>query len=99
MLVELQSQYIQQFELDWNGQDAELPMTDSGAAHLVNTVPPRDRTLLMTAMDEVNRRYGRGSLQLDSAGVGGAPRSWSMKQERKTPRYTTEWDEMPIARA
>lgn len=64
-----------------------------------NAVPPRDRTLLMTAMDDVNRRYGRGSLQLANAGVGAAPRSWSMKQERKTPRYTTEWDEMPIVRA
>jgi DNA polymerase V len=97
MLVELQSQCLQQFELDWDGQDAELPV--SGAMHLVNAVLPRDRTQLMTAMDEVNRRYGRGSLQLASAGVGAAPRSWSMKQERKTPRYTTEWDEMPIARA
>jgi DNA polymerase V len=99
MLVELQSHYLEQFELDWDDQEVELPVTDSGASHLVNTVPPRNRTLLMTAMDEVNRRYGRGSLQLASAGAGGAPRSWSMKQERKTPRYTTEWDEMPIARA
>jgi DNA polymerase V len=97
MLVELQSQCLQQFELDWDAQDAELPI--SGTVHLVNAVLPRDRTQLMTAMDEVNRRYGRGSLQLASAGVGAAPRSWSMKQERKTPRYTTEWDEMPIARA
>lgn len=99
MLVELQSQYLQQFELDWDGQDAELPLTVSGAANLVSAVPLRDRRQLMTAMDEVNRRYGRGSLQLASAGVSAAPRSWSMKQERKTPRYTTEWDEMPIARA
>ncbi len=97
MLVELQSRCVQQFELDWDAPDAELPV--SGAEHLVDAVRPRDRTQLMTAMDDINRRYGRGSLQLASAGVGAAPRSWSMKQERKTPRYTTEWDEMPIARA
>jgi DNA polymerase V len=99
MLVELQSQYLQQCELDWDDNDAELPTIGGGTGYLVNATPPRDRTRLMTAMDEVNRRYGRVSLHLASAGVGGASRSWSMKQERKTPRYTTEWDEMPIARA
>ena len=29
----------------------------------------------------------------------GAPRHWLMRQERKTPRYTTRIDEIPIARA
>jgi DNA polymerase V len=29
----------------------------------------------------------------------GTPRHWLMKQERKTPRYTTRIDEIPVARA
>jgi hypothetical protein len=27
------------------------------------------------------------------------PREWVMKQERRTPRYTTLWEEMPLVRA
>jgi len=99
MLVELQSQYLEQFELDWDAKEDVLQGPEDGAGQCVNAVPVRDRTQLMTAMDEVNRRYGRGSLQLASAGLDGLRRPWSMKQERKTPRYTTDWEEMPIARA
>jgi DNA polymerase V len=47
----------------------------------------------------VIRRYGRGAIGMASAGLGGAGRSWAMKQERRTPAYTTSWAEMPIARA
>jgi DNA polymerase V len=52
---------------------------------------PENRIRLMQAMDQINRRYGRGSLVL---GSGGAPRDiklWAMKQERMTPAYTTDW--------
>jgi DNA polymerase V len=59
----------------------------------------RDRSRLMQAMDSVNRRWGKGAITVGSGRVGQAPRSWGMKQERKTPGYTTEWDEMPVAKA
>lgn len=59
----------------------------------------RSRAKLMQALDAVNDRWGKGSLKVGSAKVGGAPRDWSMKQQRRTPAYTTEWEEMPIARA
>ena len=58
-----------------------------------------DPTRLMQAMDLVNLRYGRGALLLASAGLGGADRIWSMKQERRTPQYTTRWKDIPTARA
>ena len=50
-------------------------------------------------LDALNTRYGRGSIQLASAGVGGADRTWTMKQELKTPNYTTCWKDLPRARA
>jgi DNA polymerase V len=69
----------------------------------------------MQALDTLNRRYGRGTVVLASSGVvshtsvlngqnfksipKGTPRHWLMKQERKTPRYTTRIDEIPVARA
>ena len=61
--------------------------------------PGRDRCRLMLALDSVNDRWGRGTMKIGSAKVGDAPRDWGMKQERRTPAYTTEWDDMPIARA
>ena len=44
-----------------------------------------DRRGLMTAMDNLNQRYGRGTVQLASAGLLGDRRAWAMKQERRTP--------------
>ncbi|MDI4635837.1 Y-family DNA polymerase [Pelomonas sp. V22] len=90
MLVDLQPQELAQGELDLFG------------GHMVGEEPKRearDRTKLMAAMDAVNQRYGRGSLLVGSAGLAADRRAWSMKQDRRTPRYTTCWEEMPIARA
>jgi DNA polymerase V len=54
---------------------------------------------LMATLDRLNDRYGRGTVQLASADVGGAARSWAMKQQWRTPQYTTRWDDLPVARA
>jgi DNA polymerase V len=62
----------------------------------------RDRAPLMAAMDELNRRFGRDSVRIGSAALvshGDEARSWSTKQERRSPRYTTRWHEMPTVRA
>ena len=52
------------------------------------------RVRLMTAMDALNKRFGKGTLTLGTAGVANSPKQWAMKQERRTPRYTTRWDEL-----
>ncbi|MBC7664724.1 MAG: Y-family DNA polymerase [Caulobacter sp.] len=60
------------------------------------------RTKLMTAMDALNHRFGRDSVRLGSqalASNGAEVRVWATKQERRSPRYTTRWDEMPVVRA
>lgn len=59
----------------------------------------KGRQSLMSVLDAVNGRYGRGALTVGSSGACRTDKSWSMKQERRTPRYTTCWDEVPIARA
>ena len=81
MLLDLQSDTVQQGELDL--QDDEVP----------------DRSRLMSTLDSLNRRYGRGTVLMASAGLAGDRRAWSMKQERKTPGYTTSWADMAVARA
>ena len=52
---------------------------------------PENRIRLMQAMDQINRRYGRGSLVLGSAGGIGAKPVWGMKQERLSSGFTTDW--------
>lgn len=55
-------------------------------------VPSEKQTALMQVMDSLNRQYGRKTLKVASEGRG---QSWQMKQERRSPRYTTKWSEIP----
>ena len=61
--------------------------------------PRRDPQRLMAAMDAVNQRWGKHTMKLGTHRLDQAPRAWQMKQERRTPRYTTQWEEMPLVRA
>jgi DNA polymerase V len=47
---------------------------------------------LMRAVDALNGRLGRNTVALGAAGTG---KVWSMKSDNRTPRYTTEWGEVP----
>lgn len=53
----------------------------------------------MATLDKINLRYGRGTVSIASAGLAGDKRVWSMKQERRTPGYTTDWKCLAVARA
>lgn len=46
---------------------------------------------LMSIMDQINVRMGRGTLKLASEGF---KQPWKMKQGNKNPNYTTNWDEL-----
>jgi len=59
----------------------------------------RDRALLMAALDGLNVRYGRGTIHVASTGAEIQPKTRTMRQERRTPQYTTRWDEVPAVRA
>ena len=50
-------------------------------------------TKLMQAIDGLNTRYGRGTVRVST---GGMHKYWQMKQERKSPNYTTDWDSTPM---
>lgn len=47
---------------------------------------------LMTAMDSINRKMGKESIKLASEGF---KRPWKMRQENKSPSYTSNWDDIP----
>lgn len=59
----------------------------------------RDRTKLMVALDTLNGRYCKGTVHSASTGGTTKAKGWGMKQERRTPQYTTRWEDMPVARA
>jgi DNA polymerase V len=85
ILVDLQSADLQQGELDLD--DAQPDEQKRG------------RSRLMLAMDAINMRYGKGTVESAATGRTGPPRLWEMTQERKTPQYTTRIEDMPLVRA
>jgi hypothetical protein len=58
---------------------------------------------LMLTMDRINREHGRGTLRIASAApfeiTPGRTVAWRGKCERRSPRYTTRWDELLVVRA
>lgn len=85
ILVDLQPAGEMQHELD-------LEMPDEKQ-------PKRDRSRLMAAVDAINGRYGKATVHSGATGKAGPKRIWGMKQERRTPQYTTRIDDVPVARA
>lgn len=51
---------------------------------------------LMAAMDQVNAKMGRGAVGF---GIIKPEAPWHMRQDSKTPSYTTSWDDIPVVRA
>lgn len=50
----------------------------------------------MAALDMVNARFGRDTLRFAACGTD---QDWRMKQALRSPRYTTCWQELPVAKA
>ena len=89
MLVDLQPEGQEQGELD----------LFSGTHEPEASATQRDRSHLMGAVDALNRRFGRGAVTVASAVRQGTHTSYTARQERRSPRYTTRLDEIPTARA
>jgi DNA polymerase V len=56
---------------------------------------------LMRAMDSINRDHGRGTVRIasSSALALNAGRTWHLRSDYRSPRYTTRWGELPVATA
>jgi DNA polymerase V len=73
------------------------PSTSEQLSLQLGSEEPETRTRLMQALDSINQKHGRDTLHLASTGTAGKARTWEMKQERKTPGYTTDWSGIPTA--
>jgi len=56
----------------------------------------REKRRLMQALDQINARWGRGTLRLAAEGLD---KEWQMKRGHLSPGYTTEWAGLPTVKA
>ena len=78
--------------------DLQTDTVSQGELDLESDDAP-DHGRLMTTLDGLNQRFGKGTVLVASAGLAGERRAWLMKQERRTPAYTTCWDDIQVAHA
>ena len=50
----------------------------------------------MKALDHINARYGRDTLQYASAGLN---KGWEMRRDKMSPEFTTRWKDIPRVKA
>ena len=63
---------------------------------LFASVDDPKRLRLMGLLDSINKRQGSGTLHMASTQLSAA---WHMRAENRSPRYTTCWEELPVAYA
>ncbi|MCJ2079070.1 Y-family DNA polymerase [Methylobacterium sp. E-016] len=74
----------------------DLMLLDASPRALIGQLDRARSGPLMAAIDACNARFGRGSVVPARAGLV-ERRTWSTKFEMRTPRYTTQVGELPIA--
>ncbi|HPF35982.1 MAG TPA: Y-family DNA polymerase [Candidatus Krumholzibacteria bacterium] len=77
-------------------QELFPPAAARVAAPRRRPAPAPGRQHLMDVLDRLNERLGRGTVQVAAEGEG---RAWRMRQEHRSPAYTTRWADLPVARA
>ncbi|MDE3022024.1 MAG: Y-family DNA polymerase [Pseudomonadota bacterium] len=63
-----------------------------------STFSSERRNRLMTVMDDINRRWGKHTVEPGWAGLN-KRRYWAVRSGHQSPGYTTNWQELPVARA
>jgi DNA polymerase V len=53
---------------------------------------------LMDTLDSINCRFGKNAIHYGAMGVQ-SEHNWQMRASKRSLRYTTRWDELPIVRA
>ena len=82
MLLELGDRGVEQGQLFADAHSASEP----------------GHSALMTTLDRINAKWGKGTLGIGSAGLQ-SPRRWAMKRGTMTPAYTTRWSDLAIVKA
>ncbi len=75
---------------------AEIRPSDQIQTDLFDTKDRQGSKKLMQALDHINARMGTGTLKYAAEGL---VKPWKTKFERRSPRYTTRWNEVPVVLA
>ncbi len=78
----------------------DLHPAGSRQADIFGMAPEHDdrRSMLMAALDTINRRYGSSTCQPGAAGIH-QRQAWQMQRGTLSPQFTTSWAELPVALA
>lgn len=84
------------FKEGYQYKKAGVILGDIGPKHIIQTdffaaQEDGSSASIMATMDEINAKYGRGTLELSN---DGARNAWGMRADNKSPHYTTNWDEI-----
>jgi len=71
--------------------------------HLFDLRDPARAHRLLLVLDRINHDHGRGTIRIGAAApfelMPGRTVAWKGRCERRSPRYTTRWEELPVALA
>jgi DNA polymerase V len=77
---------VQLSHLQQHAEQGQLELFD-----LFDSAPPKENPALMTVLDHINKRFPK---RLSIAATG-FDQSWQPKAEKISPRYTTDWQQLP----
>lgn len=69
----------------------DLHREDTVQAGLFHAPDSAETRELMAILDQLNQRYGRGTVAF---AAGGIQKGWKLRSEQKSPAYTTRWAEL-----
>jgi DNA polymerase V len=74
----------------------ELEQKANRQETLFDDVAQREQSAkMMRVLDSINHVWGRGTVRTAASGF---IQQWAMRSQNRTPRYTTDWLELPVAR-
>ena len=68
-----------------------VPMDQVQLSFLNDTKNSDQKEKIMHVFDEINNNYGKRTIRYAATGTR---KPWSMKQDMRSPRYTTKWSEL-----
>ena len=73
----------------------ELVPQGIGQGNLFHSSPSLKNSAVMSVMDTLNKRMGRGTIYQAATGI---KRDWALRADYHSPRYTSRWEDLPKAR-
>jgi DNA polymerase V len=59
----------------------------------MNAIDKKEK--MINAIDDINGAYGKETIH---SGAFSHRKAWGMRQELKSPNYTTRWEDLPVIR-